>query len=341
MKVLLTGFKKIALTLLGLLPVVTAAQEKNSLQSAACQAVQENMRPYFEGGVPENIAEQYRKSYGMNLPDVVHRLGSIEGPIGKLVVQTFQAEQNRATILLIHGYLDNSSTWRTTTPALLSLGFNVVLMDLPGHGFSDGARADIGDFAEYREAVRAGIRFAHEWQPSQRLFLMGHSTGAGIEADVLLHGTSPCPVSAVILVAPLLRSAHWKASVTGMNLFGWLVSKVHVSRNVKVSVPDQVNFMKSDPLQPENLPTHWVKSLRNWVQYMESTPATWNGSALILTGDQDSVVDWQYNIPFYGRAFPRAKIVTFPGCGHLIPHESPEIQTVYLTALTDFLKRFL
>ncbi|MBQ6474132.1 MAG: alpha/beta hydrolase [Victivallales bacterium] len=333
--------RRIAVVLLGLLPVVKAATEKNSLQTTACQAVQENMRPYFEGGVPENVAEQYRKAYGMNMPEMIHRLGAVAGASGNLVVQTYQPEQSQATILLVHGYLDNSSTWRTTTPALLALGFNVVLLDLPGHGFSDGTRADIGDFAEYCEAVRTGIRFAHAWQPEQRLFLMGHSTGAGIEADVLLHGTSPCPVSAVILVAPLLRSAHWKASVTGMNLFGWLIDKVKISRNVKVSVPDQVNFMKSDPLQPENLPTHWVQALRKWVQYMEGTPSTWNGSALILTGDQDSVVDWQYNIPFYGRVFPRAKIVTIPGCGHLIPHESPDIQTAYLTSVIDFLKRFL
>ena len=341
MKDLLSGFRRIAIVLLGLLPVTKASTEKNSLQIAACQAVRENMRPYFEGGVLENVAEQYRKSYGMNLPDAVHRLGAVAGASGNLAVQTYQPEQSRATILLVHGYLDNSSTWRTTTPALLSLGFNVVLMDLPGLGFSDGPRADIGDFAEYREAVRAGIRFAHEWQPDQKLFLMGHSMGAGIEADVLMHGTSPCPVSAVILVAPLLRNAHWKASVTGMNLFGWFVSKVKVSHNVKVSVPDQVYFMKSDPLQPENLPTHWVQALRKWVKYMETTPSTWNGSALILTGDQDSVVDWQYNIPFYGRVFPRAKIVTIPGCGHLIPHESSKIQNDYLTAVSDFLKFFL
>ncbi|HHP7229404.1 MAG TPA: alpha/beta fold hydrolase [Xenococcaceae cyanobacterium] len=47
------------------------------------------------------------------------------------------SQQGKETILLLHGWPDDSTVWRKQIPALRSAGYRVVCPDLPGYGLSE------------------------------------------------------------------------------------------------------------------------------------------------------------------------------------------------------------
>lgn len=85
--------------------------------------------------------------------------------------------------LLIHGTGASVHSWRAVMP-LLSRGFTVVAMDLPGHGFTDGAaNADL--------SLVGMARSVHMLVQALGLdvdLIVGHSAGAAVGARMVLDG---------------------------------------------------------------------------------------------------------------------------------------------------------
>jgi pimeloyl-ACP methyl ester carboxylesterase len=80
-----------------------------------------------------------------------------------------------ATLVLVHGWTCDSSSWAAQVP-VLAKKYRVITLDLPGHGRS-GAPADgkfsMDLFARAVEAVRAEAR-------ANKIVLVGHSMGAPV-----------------------------------------------------------------------------------------------------------------------------------------------------------------
>ena len=77
------------------------------------------------------------------------------------------------TIIFVHGWTCDASSWQYQIPAFSSR-YQVVTLDLPGHGKSDSpAQKDfsMGLFASAVEAVRKAVH-------ARRVVLVGHSMGA-------------------------------------------------------------------------------------------------------------------------------------------------------------------
>ncbi len=79
------------------------------------------------------------------------------------------------TLVLVHGWTCDDSSWSGQVPALTSK-YRVVTLDLPGHGKSgkiDAARFSMDLFARAVEAVRAEAG-------AERIVLVGHSMGTPV-----------------------------------------------------------------------------------------------------------------------------------------------------------------
>jgi pimeloyl-ACP methyl ester carboxylesterase len=79
------------------------------------------------------------------------------------------------TLMLVHGYTCDESTWTEQVPAL-SKQYRVVTLDLPGHGKSDSpkdGKFSMDLFARAIEAVRADVKADH-------IILIGHSMGTPV-----------------------------------------------------------------------------------------------------------------------------------------------------------------
>jgi pimeloyl-ACP methyl ester carboxylesterase len=79
------------------------------------------------------------------------------------------------TVILVHGWTCDETTWRDQIPAL-SKSYRVVTLDLPGHGRSDSPKNGMFSmdlFARAVEAVRQDVK-------ADRVVLVGHSMGTPV-----------------------------------------------------------------------------------------------------------------------------------------------------------------
>lgn len=309
------------------------------MQAAACQAVMSKMANYKEGGVPHEAAQKYLDAYGVAVTDAAFRMGCISTSSGRTVVQTFLPKEYSAAVLLVHGYFDHSVSWRHIVPQLTKSGYGVILFDLPGHGLSGCARAEIGSFSEYRELLAEMIDFATELSSGLPVHLVAHSTGAGVTADLLMHlPDAGGKLGKVVLVAPLLRSSYWAASGIGVAVSGVFKKEVKRSFRVNSSDPAFKQFQMRDPLQHGMLPLSWPKAQRKWHEMMVESHATSGKRILFVQGDLDDVVAWDFNIPFYMKRFPKGKVEMMPGARHQIMNESLETRQYFIKLLLEYLQ---
>jgi pimeloyl-ACP methyl ester carboxylesterase len=101
------------------------------------------------------------------------------------------------TVILVHGYTCDETTWTEQVPALAKQ-YRVVTLDLPGHGKSDApkdGKFSMDLFARAIEAVRADVM-------AERVVLVGHSMGTPV---VLRYAhLYPAHVSALVFVDGLI-----------------------------------------------------------------------------------------------------------------------------------------
>ena len=125
-------------------------------------------------------------------------------------------------ILLVHGLLDSSRTWRKLAP-VLALSHTVIAPDLLGHGESDGPAA-----VDYSLGGHAGIlRDLLDQLGHDRVTVVGHSLGGGIAMTFAYH--YPERVDGLVLissgglgrrVSPALRAATLPGSGAVMRTVG-------------------------------------------------------------------------------------------------------------------------
>jgi pimeloyl-ACP methyl ester carboxylesterase len=111
------------------------------------------------------------------------------------------------TVILVHGYTCDESTWTEQTPALAK-EYRVVTLDLPGHGKSDSpndGKFSMDLFARAIEAVREEVKADH-------VVLAGHSMGTPV---VLRYAhLYPAHTSALVFVDGLMPTAARQTAAT-------------------------------------------------------------------------------------------------------------------------------
>jgi len=336
-----------ALLLLATLVLPAAASGKDDVQLRAVVDLAGALRPWtgVTGDTSAESLAAYRTAYGLRIPtDCVHRAGLGEIGPWRIAVQCFTPPQPRARVLFVHGYMDHAAVWRYVVTALLEKDCEVLLFDLPGHGLSSGPRAAIDDFAEYRRVTGAVLRFCQdECAPPLPLSAVGHSTGAGVLADLLLAGPGAPPLpefAHVVFLAPLCRSAHWELGQWGAKVASRFVDTLPRRYVDNSSLPGYAEWVRRDPLQHDQLPLCWPLAMGRWQNDMQQrAPAPASLRPLLIQGDADSVVDWKYNLPFFKEKFPSLETHMVPGGKHQLMNEQDLLRADVIAALLAELAR--
>jgi acylglycerol lipase len=110
-----------------------------------------------------------------------------------------------ASVVIVHGINEHGGRYARLAEDLNRRGYAVYVMDLRGHGRSEGDRAMIWEFDQYLNDVEVLLERVAARQPGKPLFLFGHSMGGAIVA--LLAITRSPKVQGIVLSAPAVQIA--------------------------------------------------------------------------------------------------------------------------------------
>ncbi|MGV3526449.1 MAG: alpha/beta hydrolase [Candidatus Sericytochromatia bacterium] len=296
------------------------------------------LKPWSAGnpGQPPEF-QAYLRFYGMDFPGVGHQAGWVQVGGERVFAHVMRPEVTRGTVVAYHGYFVHSALLRPLFEDLLLGGWTVVAVDLPGHGLSGGARVSIDNFSQYADTVEQVTQVVLPHVPKPYT-LLGHSTGgAGVWEYLLQHPDNP--YRNAILAAPLVRSYLWDWSLVGFQLGqGWISELPRLIRPTS-SDPEFLAMVRKDPLQYAGTPVQWVRALIHWNEkVIEAYPPS-TTPVLLFQGTGDTVVEWEYNLRFLGRKFPRLEVVYLKDALHDLLWEAPPIRTAIFERSLTFLNQ--
>jgi alpha-beta hydrolase superfamily lysophospholipase len=292
-----------------------------------------SLRPLAAAGEAGPYDAHYQRFYGFDRLALPGRLGFVVVGDYRIALQLWRPPVPRASLILLHGYYDHSGLYRHVIEWALRRQYAVLAIDLPGHGLSSGARADIGDFADYQAVLSAVLSEAAALQLPAPWHLCGQSTGGAILIDHRLHAAVHPSLGETLLLAPLVRPRAWNWSQLSHRLLSPFVSEI--PRRFRVNSGDAafIDFVHNqDPLQARSLPTRWVGALRQWIPRIErATPS--RHSPIIVQGEADMTVDWRHNLGVLENKFAAPRILRLPEARHHLANELPALRDQYFAFL--------
>jgi pimeloyl-ACP methyl ester carboxylesterase len=254
-------------------------------------------------------------------------------------------------LILLHGLLGYSFSWRFTIPALAPYA-TVYAPDLLGAGFSDRPKGLDHSISGTAERV---VRFAERLR-LETFDLLGTSRGGAVAMAVAARCVQAArrPLRRLVLVCPVNPySWHGKwvtrvlATRFGAGGFRWVVAhmpflfpywhgRLYAARS---KIPaDSLEGYKA-PLAIPGLFEHGLKIVRTWnadLRELETLlPRLSTIPILLMWGSKDPAVYVPSMKPL-SRHFKNVQTIVFPGVGHL-PYE--ECPGQFNQALTQFLTR--
>lgn len=252
-------------------------------------------------------------------------------------------------LILLHGLLGYSFSWRFTMPALAPYA-TVYALDMMGAGFSD---RPVGLDHSMRGTARRLLRFA-EGLGISSFDLLGTSHGGAVAmmaAAECLGADSNAHLRRLVLVAPVnpfsrhgRRLAPFVGSDLGSAWFRLFIPQMRVffpywharMFGDRSRIPPDSFEGYLAPLAKPGLFEHALAIVRTWTEDLQELQATLPKLAsipvLLMWGSKDPAVYVSSAEPL-AKFFPNSRTIIFSGIGHLPYEECPE---KFNHALIDF-----
>ncbi len=183
----------------------------------------------------------------------------------RLFWQRYTPKDPRATVLVLHGGGDHSGRYPALTDALVRARMQVALVDLRGHGQSDGRRWHVDGFQDNVADLDAFVaKLSQDGVARDRLFVLGHSHGAlvagiwGLTRGRHVAGfVFSSPFFRLALPAPLLKLL---AAKTVGRLVPWLPVDAGLPLSDLTSDEELQRWTERDPLYGRKTTPGWFEA---------------------------------------------------------------------------------
>jgi alpha-beta hydrolase superfamily lysophospholipase len=246
-------------------------------------------------------------------------------------VASAEQPQPRGTVFFIHGFTDSVGLMQHALRFLLQQQWAVVAFDLPGHGLSTGTQASIDSFDQYRDVLLQCLEHCQQALPKP-WHGVGQSTGGSVWLNYLgyVNGVSlvsddqplQADIDKIVLLAPLVRPQGWGVSQWFFPLVSRLTAQL--KRKFNLSSHDQayLDFVRHrDPLQSRITPLRWAAAMSEWIHDFRRLPVSAR-ALLVIQGDEDTTVDFKYNLAMIKTKFPNAEVAMITGARHQLVNET-------------------
>ena len=223
--------------------------------------------------------------------------GEFVSPDGiKIFYRQYQAESERARLVLSHGVGEHSGRYGNVIERVLPKGFSVWALDHRGHGQSGGKRGHVLNFVQYLTDLRLTVELAKKDMPGEMpCFLLGHSMGGLIALYFAQHypelidgvvASSPClgmviEIPAVKKVLGSFMSYVWPGMTMGSGL-----DATKISRDENV-----VSAYKNDPLVHDRVSARFFTELLAAIESVNQQASALNVPVLMQVAGEDYLVN--------------------------------------------------
>jgi len=119
---------------------------------------------------------------------VVHDEGTFASSDGtEIFYQHWSVPEARAVLVVAHGLGEHSGRYTNVVEHLNPLGFSIWALDHRGHGKSGGKRGHVDAFSQFLEDLKGFFDLVRNREPSEKIFLLGHSLGGLIALSYALR----------------------------------------------------------------------------------------------------------------------------------------------------------
>ena len=261
-----------------------------------------------------------------------------------LHTQVEATDRTQGKVLLIHGFMASTYSYRHVIPELSAAGYAVVAVDLPSFGYSSKSSSAILTQANYARWINTLMNTLDtRWQDDRPWKVVGHSMGAS--TAITLANTYPNTIESLTLIAPAV--AQRGSSI------GWVLS-TPIGQGLKVALryalltPDNfkqllVGAMGKTPSEDEvegylspYLVQGAIDALVRYVQTSKNTTidqVSFQAPVYVFWGDQDAWVPVD-NLLAIEAKLNVVGVKRYSSAGHL-PHETELSFTNDLLTLWD------
>lgn len=248
--------------------------------------------------------------------------------------------EERPPIVLVHGASGNLNDLRLALGDRLARNRRVILVDRPGHGWSDRP-GGIADSSPGRQASL--IMEALDRMGVDRFVLLGHSLGGAVASALALAW--PDRIAGLVLLAPVTHP--WEG---GLDWYNVIMSTPFIGRLFAHTIAVPLSFLLLDGgvasvFAPQPAPADYVRraairlllrpaqfvanaqdiaALKAFVAEQAPRYREIGVPTVVLTGTDDSTVAPHLHARAFARAVPHACLITLAGVGHMPHHASAD-----------------
>jgi pimeloyl-ACP methyl ester carboxylesterase len=250
------------------------------------------------------------------------------------------ADPGGPPVVLLHGASGSLEDMRMALGDVLARNHRVILVDRPGHGWSDR-----GGGSGPEPARQAGLVVqALDQLGVGKAIFVGHSwSGALVTALALAH---PERTFGLVLLAPVTHpwpgGISWYYDATAMPLVGELLARTLVMPVAALLLRNGVDRVFAPQVAPLDYvertslalflrPAEFVANaqdvagLKAFVTTQAPRYRDITVPVVIITGDRDKTVSPSIHSQALAAALPHAKLIMLSGVGHMPHHVAPDI----------------
>lgn len=218
-----------------------------------------------------------------------HSIQSKDGTRLRLVQWT--PDHSRGEILLVHGLAEHAGRYGHVAQALNAAGWRVTLLELRGHGKSEGKPGAVSTWSEYVEDLQAAADFLRK-----PFVLVAHSMGGLVALDAL-RGPLRSKVQALALSNPLTGVAVVPPKL--LNLAKVVLSKLLPQLPLKNPLdpkdisrdPAVVAAYIADPLVFTSIRPRWATEMEAAIERVQAHAGRYDLPLLAMIGTGDRICD--------------------------------------------------
>lgn len=277
----------------------------------------------YEFPLPPSVRYGYRRFESPQSNDRVNLFG-----------QAWLPNHATGTVAILHGYSEHSGNYAQLVHDFIEARLAVVMIDLRGHGLSEGPRGHLERPETYAEDLEAFLNsLVPQLLPHRPLYLWGHSLGGLIGLQLLLRGKLPSRPAAAIFTSPLLGFPELVGRQKLLAGLAPAVSAVFPTLPIAHGISPQVlshdeEYLAKrfeDPLISRVTTPRWLLSVRKATGSIQAAATKFQNlspTLFLLAGDE-RVTNLNDARKFAFQAYGglKHKVIEFPGYFHELEKE--------------------